>query len=722
MNIKYIMIILTFIYVVPLPAQERDSLQPEILDEAVVSDSYSNRVNRRSVLPVVVAGADFLSEHFTGSLMRTLEYLPGIHSMDVGSGLSKPMIRGMGFNRVVVTENGVKQEGQQWGADHGLEIDAFGVEQATVRKGPASLVYGSDAMGGVIEIMQSPAPSDDRLYGEVAMLGKSVNGLLGASVMTGVTMDGWHVKMRFSEQHFADYYVPTDMIVYLTQRLPVYNRRLKNTAGFERDAGLFSEYRRGRYYANYSVSEVYQKVGFFPGAHGVPDASRVADDGSSRNIDMPYSTVSHLKFSSRQRYTRRWTTVFFDVGFQSNRREERSLFHTHYGNQAAPDIDPNKELAFVLNTFSSSVKADATCSSKWKHTFGVDLQYQHNRVGGYSFLLPEYSRFTTGGLWLSSFCPSDRLSFSGGVRYDYGMIGIAASQDVYLERYLRERNYEEATVEAYKWRSRGVNRHFDDVSGSLGFVWIPDSRHQLKVNLGRSFRLPGANELASNGVHHGAFRHEQGDASLVSERGWQLDAAYSCTYRGVVFTASPFLSRFDRYVYLKPSGEWSILPHAGQIYRYTGVEAVFAGAEVELLVALPCNLSFHLTGEYVYTRNLDERTPLSFSPPASMRNRLTWTGKSFRFNVELQCMATQNRVAKNEDVTPGVNLLHVGATVSIPLSSGTTATVADITFSLQNVFNTKYYNHLSFYRKVEIPEPGRNFQLLIKLPFKNRLK
>jgi iron complex outermembrane receptor protein len=101
-----------------------------------------------------------------------------------------------------------------------------------------------------------------------------------------------------------------------------------------------------------------------------------------------------------------------------------------------------------------------------------------------------------------------------------------------------------------------------------------------------------------------------------------------------------------------------------------------------------------------------------------MRNRLTWRNKTVRLNVELQSVATQNRVAKNEDVTRGANLLHFGAAFEIAMMN----TVVDIAFSLHNVLDTKYYNHLSFYRKVEIPEPGRNFQLLIKIPFIYRLK
>ena len=240
----------------------------------------------------------------------------------------------------------------------------------------------------------------------------------------------------------------------------------------------------------------------------------------------------------------------------------------------------------------------------------------------------------------------------------------------------------------------------------------------LKVNIGRSFRLPGANELASNGVHHGTFRHEQGDASLDSEHGWQLDASYDFTYKGLHFALSPFASWFDNYIYLQPTGEWSVLPHAGQIYRYTGARAVFLGGETSVSIDILRSLNYRFSGEYVYTYNRDDHTALSFSPPASMRNTLTWHQKRYELYVEYQGIASQNRIARNEDPTSGANLLHLGGSLRLPIAG----TEVELSLTARNILNTKYYNHLSFYRKVEIPEPGRNFQLFIKVPFKQILK
>lgn len=719
MRIGIISGVLGLIVALPVHAQKSDSIKSMLLPDVVVTETYQQRQAKKSTLTVDVADQDFLRKHFTGNFMQAMENIPGVQAMDIGSGFSKPMIRGMGFNRIAVLENGIKQEGQQWGADHGLELDAFNIGAVNVLKGPSSLLYGSDAMGGVIDVVPPAVPVDNRVFGDVTLLGKSVNGTVGGSLMLGIKKNAWYSHIRYSEQHFGDYHIPTDSIVYLTQRIPIYGRKLKNTAGIERNIGLFTQYQRRAYRANFSVSNVYQKTGFFPGAHGIPDASRVEDDGDSRNIELPYSKVNHLKVTIHQQYAWEKLILSGDLGFQNNHREEWSAFHTHYGSQPAPEKDPDKELAFNLNTFSASVKARFIGSSSWEHTLGWDGQHQRNDIAGYSFLLPEYHRSTTGMLWLTTYRPNNVLSVSGGARYDYGYINISSHEDVYLADYLQKQGYTQEQIDLYKWNSHQVKKHYGDYSLSLGLVWTPSDKHLVKVNIGRSFRLPGANELAANGVHHGTFRHEQGDANLKSEQGWQLDASYHLKYRRISFSVSPFVSWFSNYIFLRPTGEWSVLPHAGQIYRYTGAEALFAGTEATVDVDFLRNFNYRISVEYVYTYNCDEHIPLSFSPPPVMRNTLTWQKNRYMLYAEWQSIARQNRVDRNEDRTAGANLFHLGGSLNIPIGGNNEI---EITLTARNIFNTRYYNHLSFYRKVEIPEPGRNFQILIKVPFKKLLK
>ena len=554
MRIGIISGVLGLTVVLSAHAQKSDSIKSLLLPDVVVTESYQQRQAKKSALAVDVVDQDFLRKHFTGNFMQAMENIPGVQTMDIGSGFSKPMIRGMGFNRIAVLENGIKQEGQQWGADHGLELDAFNIGTVNVLKGPSSLLYGSDAMGGVIDITSPPVPSVDMLFGDVTLLGKSVNGTLGGSFMLGIKKSFWYAQVRYSEQHFGDYRIPTDTIVYLTQKMPVYGRKLKNTAGIERNIGFFAQYQRQRYKANYSVSNVYQKTGFFPGAHGIPDVSRVEDDGDSRNMELPSSKVNHLKVTTLQQYAWEKLVLSGDFGFQNNHREEWSVFHTHYGSQPVPEKDPDKELAFNLNTLSASVKVRFIGSSSWEHALGWDGQHQRNDISGYSFLLPEYYRSTTGLLWLTTYKPNNVISVSGGMRYDYGYIHISSHEDAYLADYLRKQGYDEEQVEHYKWNSHAVKKKFGDYSFSLGLVWTPSERHMVKANVGRSFRLPGANELAANGVHHGTFRHEQGDTNLKSEQGWQMDASYNLRYNGFSISVSPFVSWFSNYIFLRASG------------------------------------------------------------------------------------------------------------------------------------------------------------------------
>ncbi len=714
MHLKFFLSIIFVSALTPSVAQTLDTLKQFDIDQVVVVGNAQQREQGVSPLAIDIVDQKSLFENFTGNLMKSLEYIPGVQSMSVGSGFSKPMIRGMGFNRVSVVEGGVKQEGQQWGADHGLEVDAFNIERVNIRKGSSSLLYGSDAMGGVVEILQPIVPTDNGAYGSVDLLGRTVNDLLGGSIMVGFKRDSWFVKVRHSEQHFGDFAVPADTVVYLTQLMPITNNHVNNTAGFERSSSVFARYGGSSFSSAISLSNAYQKAGFYPGAHGVPDPSRVEDDGDLRDIDLPFSSVNHFKVSSLNKFWWASSWLSWDLSYQNNHREEWSLFHTHYSNQEPPAIDPDLEIELKLQNFSSNAKFHLSHSSNLESTMSWDIAYQHNTIGGYSFLLPNYARATMGAAWVTTYTPSEQITISGGVRYDVGRIVTDEYTDEYLAEYLTNYGYSSSVVEENMVRSYSLDRSFGDYSFSIGAVWSPNALNTLRFNIGRSFRLPTANELVSNGVHHSSFRHEQGDPMLDSERGWQGDLSYEFSNELFRIQLSPYVSWFASYIYQQPSGEWSILPHAGQIYRFRQSEALLAGGEFACGVELPLNLRYDVNLEYTYTYNIDERIPLTFTPPTTMRNIISWGCKSVELSAEWQYVAAQNRVARNEDTTPGAQLFNVSAVLALPfIADGAMATI-----SVDNIFNTKYLNHLSYYRQVEIPEPGRNIQLSIKLPFK----
>jgi len=717
--------LLAFLGMADAAAQRRDSMKQVNLNEVVVSTSRKKAEVRSSSMNTEIVKSDFLNSHFSGNVVQAIENIPGVQSMDIGMGSSKPMIRGMAFNRIAVAEEGVKQEGQQWGSDHGLEIDAFSVSSVKVTKGPASLLYGSDAMGGVIEILPERMKTADQIFGEMTLIGKSVNTSLGGSLLLGMKRSTWQYQLRGTMLRYGDYRVPTDHVVYLTRELPIYNKRMKNTAGSEHDISLSAQHQKGGYESRYSLSSVSQKSGFFPGAHGIPDISRLKDDGDSWNIDLPYQWVNHIKAATHQQYQWQRTTLTADIAYQFNHREEWSEFHTHYSSQQPPETDPDKELEFKLHTVSANVFLNRQSADRMAdYTVGINTQLQDNGIGGYGFLLPAYDRQTLGAFALGKWHISDDLLLTGGIRYDWGRISIKPHYDPYLTAYLEEQGYDVASLaasgsytSALPSDGKEINRNFDDFSGSIGMVWNIDRSNMLKVNLGRSFRLPGANELSADGVHHGTFRHEQGDATLDSERGWQVDIAYNYEGRRLKAGVSPFMNIYDNYIFLSPTGEWSILPHAGQIYRYEEVKALFLGGEFSLDVSIMPWLKWHTAAEYVYTRNRDANTALAFSPPATIRNSITWQQKKFEIGAEVQTICRQEQVAHNEDITPGATLLHLNASVCIPIAG----TEVHLYLQARNILDKKYYNHLSFYRKIEIPEPGRNINLSMRIPFNFKL-
>lgn len=671
-------------------AQNIDLTDTFQLEEIVVA-GVRKPVTEVAVLPAVNIASEEINLHMGHSLMDALSHTEGVQAMDIGVGFSKPMIRGLGFQRVVVSDNGVKQEGQQWGADHGLEIDAFHVDGVVVVKGPASVLYGSDAMGGAIEILPPVIPYQDTLSGEILFQHQSVCSGLSGSAMLAIKHKKVYTQIRYTERHWADYRVPSDSFTYLSMRLPIPDRHLKNTAGMERSGNYLLAFRHKKYDGRLNISDNYQKSGFFSGAHGIPNNSNMQSDGDKWNIDLPYSLVNHLKVSSTNKWTSEKTQMMFVMAYQKNHREEWSKFHTHVIGQQAPAVDPDKELMLDLQTISAKLQFRYTPSDLWEHYAGISTSFQNNEIGGYSFLIPAYRREEYGAYYLVNYKPSDVWAFNASARYDISHIHTEAhGQDV-----------------------GEVERDYHDHSLAVGAVFTPKDGHEWRGSIGRAYRLPSANELTSNGVHHGAFRHELGDSTLVGEQGWQTDLSYSLRKKRVDMTISPFFSYYPHFISLHPTGQWSMLPDAGQIYQYVDAPATFFGGEARVKVKLVRDLHYELSGEYVHTYDHDSHTATPFSPPATMRNTISWERKRWQAYAECQSVATQTRVCHNEDETPGYNLLNVGGKVEFPVSPGKIS----LHVNARNILNTYHLNHLNFYRKIDLPEAGVDIQSTIRFTF-----
>jgi iron complex outermembrane recepter protein len=665
---------------------------------------------------------EYLQDQFTGSLAKTLGRLPGVNSVEIGAGTSKPIIRGLGFNRVAVTEQGIKQEGQQWGADHGLEIDALNVENVEVIKGVGAIEHGSDAMGGVIKIINDQVPQKG-FSGEVLGMAHSVNNRLTSAANLTYREDRFFYKAKATLSEFGDYSIPTDSIVYLNFNIPVYDQQLKNTAGKEIDLYGQIGYIAPHYKGTLSLSNVHFKSGFFPGAHGIPSVRRVQDDGDRRNIDFPFQKVDHLKVINKNQWFYHDYTFEFTLGFQNNHRQEWSLFHTHYSGQEPPEVNPNLELDFNLNTYDAQVKVSRSFSNGSKTSVGVQGQVQDNSIAGYNFLLPEYFRTNTGIYLTHEFDATEDIKINLGTRFDFSKISIEEHYDELLYQYLVNRGRSESEASQYALRSPELEREFSNVNAMAGLLYNIDQNWDFSVNTGTSFRLPTAIELGANGIHHGSFRHERGDADLDPEKGYVFDTKLNYNKDSFRASASPYLYYFDNYIFLNPSGVFSVLPHSGQIYQFTQSEALLTGIELELEKTFFEKLHLMGTFEYLYSKQVTGESsrnyPLPFTPPVNgfaevsyllaeelsiLRNTEIFANTSFALE--------QDRIAQQEQITPGYQIFGGGIKTGLQLGNIN----ADLNLRVSNLFNQKYFNHTNFYRALEIPEMGRNIQLMLRIP------
>lgn len=676
------------------------------LREVTVRESATGMVQSEQSLSITTANNEFFSQSADLTLMQALQRIPGISSMDIGSTVSKPAIRGLGFNRLVVAQNNIKQQGQQWGADHGLEIDFYGVERVEIVKGPASLLFGSDAIGGAINIRPPVVPQENSTTVEVQNTARSNNDLLGGSAMAAINRDGRFLRLRVSYQDYADYRVPADSFTYNTWIMPIENRRLKNTSGNDLGLSFISGIRKSWGITSLSVSNFNQKVGFFPASHGIPNPAALQDPGNPRQTEYPQQVVNHFKVSSNTNILMGMNRLELDFGFQQNHRQELNPPHVH---GLGPLPEGFVELDLLLHTFTAQGRLHRKQSDRHTIILGASASLQDNKRDGYNFLLPDFRYGEAGLFMVSRWRIKNNLFFNAGIRGD--MAGMEVQQ--YLEPIWRDTE----TIDSWVERAPGIHRNYVNAAFSSGLSWNMTREINIKTNIGSSFRNPTAIELAANGIHHGSFRHEMGDTTLNPERAWQFDVGFTYSRKEFYLHLSPFLNYFPNFLFLNPSGSFSRLPGAGQIYKFEQAEALHMGGEVYVDWHITHALHTSLGGEFIWAQNLENNYPLPFTPPASVLGEMSYKWHEpfqymnlFKVLLSSRFVNTQDRVARNEPATAKYILFNTGIVTQIAMGDA----VFDISFMVNNLFDQLYKNHLSFYRILELPEPGRNFVVSLK--------
>ncbi|HBH06936.1 MAG TPA: TonB-dependent receptor [Flavobacteriales bacterium] len=695
------------------------------LHELVVTDNYARTLKQEEALSVEVVDDQYLKQNLGGSLMNSLDRLPGVSTIDIGAGQAKPVIRGLGFNRVVVVENNIKHEAQQWGSEHGLEIDQYAVEDIVVIKGPSSLQYGSDAIGGVIDIKNRSIPAKNTWGGAVDLTGKTNNYSIGGSVSFFARKDRFYSSFRGTIVDYADFRVPTDSVDIYNYRAALQDNFVRNTAGKENGLHGTLGYVQGNVKSELTVSNVSVKNGFFANAYGLEPRRVDTDlhDKSNRDIQYPYQNVNHFKVISTSSYQRNKVRLELDLGYQRNFRQEWNAYVNHgYMPSTYPDtlVSPaDLDREFDKSVYSGNARLTYNLSDRTELLFGVNGEFQDNQIGGSGFIIPEYQQYGAGAFLIAKHYVSENGHFQVGLRYDYGNIDSKEYYDWFPSPDISANG---DTAYRYLQRAENINRNFSNISWSVGYSYHPD-HWIIKANVGKSFRMPIAKELAANGVNYHHFSFEVGDPELSPEESYQLDLGVEYSSSKWAIGVTPFINYFTNYIYLNPSSEFDRLYGNGnQVFYYNEAEVLRYGGEIHMHYQILKNLQLGMMGEYIYARQRSgpkKGFTLPFAPPASALFNIKYQKERLGFvrnayvSVDYRLTALQDKIVPPEVVTPGFQIFSLGIGGSLNIKNQP----IEIAFQIRNLFNTKYFNHTSYYRLINVPEAGRNIILNLTIPF-----
>ncbi|SKB72442.1 TonB-dependent receptor [Daejeonella lutea] len=660
--------------------------------EVVITGTAFSSDNRKNSTAVSSVTKDQLVNRPSGNLVDAIAKVPGVSQVTTGGGISKPVIRGLSYNRVVTLVDGAKQEGQQWGDEHGLEVDQYSAERVEVLRGAASLLYGSDALGGVINILE-PLPSPEgQVQGEFLTSYQSNNGLSGTSAMVKGNSNGFVWRARGSYKNGFSYNAP--------------GGRIANTGYNETSLSWQVGLNKKWGYAHLNLSSFRNNI-------GLPDFSRNADgmfedengsilsddDLKNRDLFLPFQDIRHYKVAINSHILFSSGRLRTTLAFQDNQRRELE------------DNTNDPALFFDLKTYSSDFKYYFNEKNGWEPVLGFSGSVQENQNKAPELLIPDYKskEFGLFGYAKKSWATTT-LNFGG--RFDYRNIdGIEMDED--------------GTP-----KFSDFSNSFSNVSGALGFTKEFNEHFNFKANLGSAFRSPNIAELSSDGVHEGTFRYEIGNTKLKPENSYYGDLAFEFNNNTVSASLGAFNNYIDNFIFSSQLNNENILVDTETlpVYRFiqananlTGLEASFTYHPAELL---------HFENSFSYTRGINRATdsPLPFIPAAMLRNELRlepeFKGlKSTYFSIALDNAFAQNRVDRFETITSGYSLVNLGLGTTMLLGKQPVR----VNLSANNLFDKAYYDHLSRFKPGRLDEAqpsvgyfnqGRNISIGLYLPFK----
>jgi iron complex outermembrane receptor protein len=584
-------------------------------------------------------------------------------------------------------------------------------------------MYGSDAIGGVIDVKENHMAAENTINGSVDLLAKSNNNLMGTSVSISGRKKSMFADLRATVLDYGDYKVPTDSVNIYSFRAPLYNNQLRNTAGKEMNLHLSFGYVKENFQSRFYLSDVNSKSGFFANTHGLEprNVDMSLHDKSSRDILYPYQQVNHLKIINKSQW--QWNKFKLEtaLGYQQNFRQEWSQYVNHgYMPAIFPeylDFDGDLERQFDKQTYSGNLKLSYNPNDKTLFIIGLNGEHQHNQIDGRGFIIPAFKGQNEGAYLFSRHKFSKQSMIQMAVRYDNGHINTQQYKDWFPSPLINGTD----TSYQYLERAADLDLDFSNISWSIGYNFKP-GKWSYKANIGKSFRMPIAKELKANGVNYHRFSYEVGNPDLSPEIAYQFDAGLEYNSRKFAVGTTPFLNYFSNYIYLNPGYEHDRLYGNGnQVYYYTESEVLRYGGELHAHYQVKKTLQLGIIGEYVYSRQLSglkKGYTLPFSPPASAIFNVKYTQLKLKsvhhvyLSLDYRISSAQNNVVPPEKTTEAYQLINFGLGGEIYLKGQKLS----ISMQVKNLLNKKYFNHTSYYRLINVPESGRNFIVNISIP------
>ena len=693
------------------------------IDEVIVTTAADAVQDKDNPINIKSISFDNVNQQASNNIIEAIGKKDNIWALTTGQGIAKPFIRGLGYNRSLVLVNGLRQEGQQWGDEHGVEIDQYAISKAEVIKGPSSIMFGSDALAGVINFIPHRF-STEGWSGKYLGLYQSNNQMIANSAMIQYKKTDWGLYLQATQKDASNYQNAIDGKVFGTG----FNERNLSVA-FQ----INKHWGMSNFYASAFTQQLNMpqgdrdSLGRFLAYKKENDSTLVQVPVSDNDLKgykffIPYQYIQHYRIQNYSIFNlKNNSKIISNIGYQYNIRDEYGIHsllekHTHHGHH---EDEHHGELSMHLHSIPYQFRYIKNIDSTQLLSIGTSGMYQKNINKGEELLIPDYS-LIDAGLYVFYQKTFHHWTFAGGLRWDNRSIStekmFVDSTDSRIEGNPDPANSFE------KFSPLSIN--YNNFSGTAGLVFNGWKDAILKFNLSRGFRAPNISELASNGAHEGTVRYEYGNAALKPEISHQLDVGLIVNKEHFLFELTPFVNHITNYIYFRKLssllGGDSIITKEGEnlwAFTYNQAQALIYGGEINIDIhPHPLDwLHFETNFSYLQGNMLnqpDSTKYLPFFPPSRWTNELRTEWKNLSPSVKLLFLKAevmyvfpQNRFFKaynTETYTPDYTLVNLSVGTSIKYWK---EREFQIIAGVNNLFDIAYQDHLNRLKYVR-PNPA----------------